>query len=267
MNDDKAKVKENFKDIRKKLIVLSNKGGVGKSAVSINLARYFSRAGYSTGLFDADLHGPSAIKAMGLENITVKSDGEKILPIQKENLKVISMASFIKTEDSPLVWRGPMKMKAIKQFAADVKWGELDFIIVDCPPGTGDEPLSVIQLFDNIDGAIVVTTPQDIALLDSRKAVNFLKELKVPVAGIIENMGGFSCPHCGGQIDIFKEGGGKKAADQMGVDYLGKIPIDINVVKAMDTGKDLFEEFPDTPAAAEYKKLGDRLLKNLADEK
>ncbi|MDA3792982.1 MAG: Mrp/NBP35 family ATP-binding protein [Elusimicrobia bacterium] len=263
MSDNKAKIKENFKDIDKKIIVLSNKGGVGKSAISINLAYYLAEAGYKIGLFDADLHGPSAVKAMGLEKETVKSDGEKIMPLQKGNLKVISMASFIESEDSPLIWRGPMKMKAIQQFAGDVKWGKLDFMIVDCPPGTGDEPLSVVQLFDGIDGGVVVTTPQDIALLDSRKAVNFLKELNVPILGVIENMSGFKCPHCNKNIDIFKEGGGKKAAARLYVEYLGKIPLDINVVESMDKGLDLFKEFPQTPAALQLNKIGKKIRESL----
>ncbi len=256
MKEDNAKIKENFKDIGKKLIVLSNKGGVGKSTVSLNLANYFVGGGYMTGLFDADLHGPMAVKAMGLENAEVKTDGEKIIPLQRNNLKVISMASFIKSSDTPLIWRGPMKMKAIKQFAADVEWGRLDFMIVDCPPGTGDEPLSVIQLFDNIDGAIIVTTPQEIALLDSIKAVNFIKEMDVPILGIIENMSGFICPHCNENIDIFKAGGGKKAAARLGVRYLGKIPLDTKLVETMDRGRNLLSRFPGSPAAEAFNNIG-----------
>ncbi|MGM0442098.1 MAG: P-loop NTPase [Elusimicrobiota bacterium] len=259
MEKVKENIKENFKDIDKKIIIISNKGGVGKSSISINLVNFLAREGHDTGLFDADFHGPSVVKAMGFDGVGVKAENERIIPIEKDNMKVISMASFMDSPDTPLVWRGPMKMGGIRQFAADVEWGKLDYLIVDCPPGTGDEPLSVIQLFDNVDGGIVVTTPQDIALLDSRKSVNFLKKLNVPVLGILENMSGFKCPHCNKEIDLFKKGGGKKAAVELDVPYLGNIPVDSNIVKAMDDGEDFLKKYTDSPAVKNLIEFGKKI--------
>ena len=226
-----------MKSIKHKIMVMSNKGGVGKSSVSLNLAYGLCEAGKIVGILDADLHGPNIAKMVGIQGKNLISNGDRILPIELgPNLKLMSIALVLGAPDKPIIWRGPMKMKAIKQFIEDVDWGELDYLIIDSPPGTGDEPLSVIQLISQIDGVIIVTTPQDIALLDSRKAVNFARELKTPVLGIIENMSGFTCPHCNKQIDLFKRGGGEKAAGEMGVPFLGRIPLDPQVVESGDMG-------------------------------
>ena len=231
------KLKENLKNIKHKILVLSNKGGVGKSSVSVNLACVLAEKGYQVGLLDADLHGPSVAKMLGFEGKKLTGNNGQINPIQvRENLLAISMASFIESPDTPLVWRGPLKGVAIKQFLAEVNWKKLDFLIIDSPPGTGDEPLSVCQLIPELDGGIIVTTPQEIALSDSRKCINFLKNINIPILGIIENMSGFRCPHCGEKIDLFMTGGGERAARDFDVPFLGAIPIDEKIVRSADQG-------------------------------
>jgi len=222
-------------EIKHKIMVMSGKGGVGKTTVAVNLALTLSMKGYKIGLLDADIHGPNTPKMLGIENEKPEVIDSNIVPVSVQNLKVMSMAFLLPNKDSPVIWRGPLKMKAISQFTNDVAWGKLDYIIIDLPPGTGDEPLSVAQLLKS-DGALIVTTPQDVALLDSRKAVNFAKELNVPVVGIIENMSGFICPYCGKEIDLFKKGGGEKASKDMNVPFLGSVPIDTKIVESGDSG-------------------------------
>jgi len=189
------------------------------------------------GLMDADIHGPDIPKILGIEDKRPEAASGKISPILvTPRLKTMSIGFLLPDRDSAVIWRGPMKMNAIRQFLSDVDWGELDYMVVDLPPGTGDEPLSVAQLIKNVDGAIIVTTPQDIALLDSRKAVNFSGVLKVPVIGIIENMSGFVCPYCGKEINIFKYGGGERSARELNVPFLGRVPFDPKMVEAADNG-------------------------------
>jgi Mrp family chromosome partitioning ATPase len=229
-------------DIKHTIVVMSGKGGVGKTTVAVNLSFALSIRGYDVGLLDADITGPNAPKMLGLENEKLQSDGAYIIPALMpiegaSSMKVVSMA-FLLGKDLPVIWRGPLKMKAIEQFIKEVRWGSLDYLIVDLPPGTGDEPLSIAQLIPD-SSAIVVTTPQDVALLDSRRAVNFAKQLKMPVIGIIENMSGFICPHCGNVTNLFKTGGGEKAARELGVPFLGSIPIDYKVCEGGDAGKPL----------------------------
>lgn len=218
-------------------MVMSNKGGVGKSTMAFNLAYGFVDAGKTVGILDADLHGPNMAKMVGVQDKKLEEHGGRILPIGLgPSLKLVSIALVLGSPDEPVIWRGPLKMKAIKQFIEDVEWGELDYLVIDSPPGTGDEPLSVIQLIPGIDGVIIVTTPQEVALLDSRKAVNFARSLNVAVIGIIENMSGLICPNCGKEIDLFKKGGGEKAAQEMGVPFLGRIPLDPQIVRSTDEG-------------------------------
>ena len=190
------------------------------------------------GILDVDIHGPNVPKMLGIEQKRLMASDLGIEPIKAlPNLKAVSLALIGDDPDKPIIWRGPLKMMTIKQLLADVNWGELDYLIVDSPPGTGDEPLSVCQLIPDINGAIVVTTPQDVAILDSRKSALFAKELNVPVAGIIENMSGFSCPYCKNRIDLFKVGGGLKAAADLDVPFLGSIPIELQMVESGDSGK------------------------------
>ncbi len=228
---------ERMKKIKNKLLVLSGKGGVGKSTVAVNLAWSLSQNGMKVGILDVDIHGPNVPKMLGIEDARLMSSGETIEPVPiGNNLKVISIAFLLSSSDAPVIWRGPLKMVAIRQFLSDVNWGELDYLVIDAPPGTGDEPLSVCQLIKDITGAIIVTTPQEISLLDVRKSISFIKQLNVPLAGIIENMSGFVCPHCGKTTDIFKTGGGKRIANELNIPFLGSIPLESDIVKASDEG-------------------------------
>lgn len=223
--------------IRTKILVMSGKGGVGKSTVSVNLAASLALRGYKVGLLDADIHGPDIARMCGIENRPLVTHGDGLDPVEGfKGMKILSMALFSQDPDKAIVWRGPLKHAAIKQFLGDVNWGDLDYLIVDLPPGTGDEPLSVANLIRNVDGAIIITTPQGVALLDSRKAVNFSRLLRIPVLGIVENMSGLVCPRCGERIDLFKVGGGERAARELGVPFLVRIPIDPQVVGSTDSG-------------------------------
>jgi Mrp family chromosome partitioning ATPase len=220
-------------------MVLSGKGGVGKSTVATNLAVSLALNGLEVGLMDIDIHGPNIPKMLGIEEAKVQGkDDNIIIPVSYgDNLKVMSIAFLLPKRDDPIIWRGPLKANLIRQFIEQTEWGDLDYLIIDSPPGTGDEPLSIAQLIKDIDGTVIVTTPQDVALLDSRKAINFSKALNIPILGIIENMSGFICPNCGTLTEIFKSGGGEKAAKEMNVPFLGKIPIDPQIVIASDEGK------------------------------
>ena len=223
--------------IKNKILVMSGKGGVGKTTVSVNLSLGLAAAGYKVGILDTDLHGPNIAKMLGVEEKKIFSTDNGLEPVKvRENLYAISLALSGYEADTPVIWRGPLKMGAIKQFLADVNWGELDYLIIDSPPGTGDEPLSVCQLIPELKGSIIVTTPQSVAVLDSRKSINFSKKLNIPILGVIENMSGFSCPDCGKEIFLFGKGGGEKAAAEMDVAFLGAIPIDPSIVEAGDSG-------------------------------
>jgi len=260
-NNLDKKVKENMSKIKHKILVLSNKGGVGKSSVAINLACALSGKGFKVGILDADLHGPSVAKMLGFEGKKLQGSSEGIIPITiSSNLIAVSMASLIETSDMPLIWRGPLKMMALKQFLGEVEWGNLDFLIIDSPPGTGDEPLSICQLIPELEGGVIVTTPQGVALLDSRKCVNFLKNLKIPILGIIENMSGLKCPYCGKNIDLFKSGGGEKVALEFNIPFLGKIPIDINLVESSDEGKPYILQYKNSETAQVFNKIVELIL-------
>jgi len=234
------RLKERMAKIRHKLVVISGKGGVGKTSAAVNLAYNLAGNGKRTGILDVDIHGPNVAKMLGIEGRRLVHSDDGIRPVEvSNNLVAVSLALAMENPDQPIIWRGPLKMVTIKQFLADVAWGELDYLIIDSPPGTGDEPLSVCQLIQDVDGALIVTTPQDVAILDSRKSVLFAKELKVPVVGIIENMSGFTCPHCGAKIELFKSGGGERAAGDLKVPFLGRIPFEPEMVKSGDSGRPL----------------------------
>ena len=258
------KLVENMTHIKHKLLVLSNKGGVGKSSVSINLACALSEKGFRVGLLDADLHGPSVAKMLGFEGKRLLGESGKIRPIQvKDNLFAVSMASLIDSPDTPLVWRGPLKGVAIKQFLAEVVWGDLDYLVIDSPPGTGDEPLSVCQLIPELDGGIIVTTPQEIALADSRKCINFLRNINIPILGIVENMSGFHCPHCGKKIDLFMTGGGEKAAQEFQLPFLGAIPIDVQMVRSADQGEPFVCHYKESKTSIAFNKIVNNILEKI----
>jgi ATP-binding protein involved in chromosome partitioning len=255
------KLIKNLMQINHKLFVMSGKGGVGKSTVAANIAMSLSMRGYEVGLLDADIHGPNIPKMLHIEDAVLTGDDEGLMPIiLPPHLKVMSMAFLVRDTDNPIIWRGPMKMNAIRQFLADVRWGRLDYLIIDLPPGTGDEPLTVAQLIPEADGSVVVTTPQDVALLNSRKSVGFSRQLKVPVVGIIENMSGLICPHCGKEIDLFKVGGGEKAAKDLKVPFLGRIPIDPKVVQSGDDGMPIVLADSDSAAAIAFQGVVDKIL-------
>lgn len=266
-NEEDLKVFNNLKKIKHVIIVMSGKGGVGKSTVAANLAIALSMRGFETGLMDVDIHGPDIPKMLKVEDAVIAGDQTGLFPVEvPPHLKVMSMGFLLQDRDSPIIWRGPMKMGAIRQFIGDVKWGELDYLIVDLPPGTGDEALSIAQLIPKADGTIIVTTPQDVALLDSRKSVNFSRSLKLPVIGVIENMSGMVCPHCGQQIDLFKVGGGKKAAEELGVKFLGSIPIDPKVVRSGDDGMPIVLYDSETEAAKAFLEIVERIAEVLNGE-
>ncbi len=242
--------------IKYRIAVMSGKGGVGKSTVAVNLAVALARSGRSVGLLDADVHGPNVPKMLGIDHMVPSMGINGMSPVvASDNLKVISMAFLLEDPDTPVVWRGPMKHSLFQQFLSDVDWGSLDYLIVDLPPGTGDEPLSIAQLLGQPLWAVIVTTPQDVALLDSRKSVVFARTLEMKTLGIIENMSGLACPHCGGVIDLFKTGGGAKAALELGVPFLGAIPIDPQIVTGGDAGVTIESADPKGSSAEAFREL------------
>ena len=250
-----------------KILVLSGKGGVGKSTVAAQLAMSLANADKTVGLLDVDIHGPSIPALLGIGKKSVVTRGEYIVPVPCRGLKVMSIGFLLPDDTSPVIWRGPMKMNVIKQFLRDVDWGPLDYLIVDCPPGTGDEPLSVGQLIENPTGAIIVTTPQELSLLDVRKSITFCKQLELPVLGVVENMSGFVCPHCGGTSDIFRQGGGERMAKEMGVPFLARIPIDPELVIAEDEGKAFAQDHSESPAARALDQIALAIQATCGEEK
>jgi len=246
-------LQDRMAQIKHKIMVLSGKGGVGKSTVAVNIAVALGLEGKKVGILDADFHGPSIPTLLHLNGKSLKSGENGIEPIDfVEGVKVMSIGFFMAEQDKAVIWRGPMKISVIKQLLAEVNWGELDYLIIDFPPGTGDEPLSVAQLIPNADGAIIVTTPQDLSLIDVRKSIDFCKQLKLPVLGVIENMSGLVCPHCSQVIDVFKRGGGEKMAGETGVPFLGRIPIEPLIVEASDSGKPFIYHYGETAAASAF---------------
>ena len=236
--DQRLKMK--MSKIKHKIAVISGKGGVGKSTITVNLATTFALQDHSNkvGVLDADIHGPCVPKMLGLKGQKlVGGPAGIIFPVADQHgIKVASIDFLLPNDEAPVIWRGPLKMRVIQQFLADIAWGELDFLFIDLPPGTGDEPLSVMQLIPDIDGVVIVTIPSEVSQAVVKKAVTFAKQLGIPIIGIIENMSGFVCPECGAEIDIFKAGGGKKIAKELSVQYLGKIPIDPSVCIDSDRG-------------------------------
>lgn len=260
--DEDCRLKSKLAKIRNKWVVMSGKGGVGKSTVAVNLAVALAAEGRKVGLLDVDLHGPSIPRMMNLENVELTGDEHSIEPVALGELKVMSLGFILSSPDAPVIWRGPMKIGAIKQFLADVVWGELDDLVIDCPPGTGDEPLTVCQLVAG-DGAraVVVTTPQQVAATDVAKSLSFCRELQFPVAGLVENMSGFACPHCGEVTEIFSNGAGEALAKKFAIPFLGKIPIDPAVCRDGDAGRPFIRHEADTPAGKAFAAVVARLTR------
>ena len=232
-----------------KIMVMSGKGGVGKSTVAVNLAMALMLAGKTVGLLDVDIHGPSVPTMLGLEGASIENGPDGLLPVELGNLKVMSMGFLLRNPDDAVIWRGPVKGGVIKQFLKDVAWGDLDYLIIDAPPGTGDEPLSICQLINPIDGAVIVTTPQRVAAMDVRKSITFCAQVGMKVLGVVENMSGFVCPKCGELTNILRSGGGRLMAEDMGVPFLGSIPIDPMVAEAGDMGQAFVMHHSASPTA------------------
>ena len=256
VDQQEKKVHERMASVKRVIVVMSGKGGVGKTSVAVNLAYALAMPGKKVGLLDTDIHGPNVAKMLGIEDQTMDQFGTDMIPVMVlPNLKVVSLALLGKGVDTPFIWRGPMKAAVIRQFLGDVDWGVLDYLVVDSPPGTGDEPLRVCQLLSKISGAVIVTTPQDVAVLDARKSIMFARELNIPVIGVIENMSGLVCPHCRAEIALFKQGGGEKAAKEMGVPFLGRIPLDPDLVDLGDKGCPFVEAKKSSAAAFAFEEI------------
>lgn len=270
--EDLQKIRKRMSKVRFKIAVLSGKGGVGKSTVTANLAAAFAMKGYQVGILDADIHGPTIPKLLGLQGARLEVGPPGIFPVKGPlGMRIVSVGFLLPSEEVPVVWRGPLKTAAIRQFLGDVVWGSLDFLLIDLPPGTGDEPLSIAQFIPGMSGAIIVTIPSEVSQAVVKKAVIFAHELKVPVIGILENMSGFICPNCGARIDIFKTGGGEKIARELNVPFLGKIPLDPRIVEDSDAGIPFVVKHPDSSAAKAFMdvvaKVEDFLLQGGKKEK
>ena len=256
--------------IKHKILVMSGKGGVGKSTVATNVALGLAKRGYQVGLVDVDLHGPDICRMLDLKEklYTEKKEKPKLLPpmTYDDNLKVISLEYLMDNRDEAIIWRGPLKIQAIRQFIGDIDWGELDYLVIDAPPGTGDEPLSVAQTIKDVN-ALIVTTPQEIALADVRKSISFCRHVKIRILGIVENMSGFICPHCSRPVDIFGSGGGMRTALEFSLRFLGKIPMDPQVVMGGDAGKPYLSSGAGTAATKAFDEVLENIVKELPVKK
>jgi Mrp family chromosome partitioning ATPase len=261
MEEQMGRIKQNVSRIKNKIVVMSGKGGVGKTTVAVNIAAGLARNGKKVGIMDVDIHGPNVPKMLGLEGCNLTYDQNGIIPLEvTENLKAVSMSFLLPDPESPVIWRGPMKIQLINQFLGDVQWGDLDYLVVDLPPGTGDETLSIAQQIEGAK-ALIVTTPQDVALLDSRKALTFARKLDMEILGVVENMSGMTCPHCGEEIDLFKKGGGEKAAGEMMADFLGRVPIDPEIVTSGDAGVPIIHKGTSSPSGKALEMIINRIHK------
>ena len=258
--EDQEKFKERMGKIKHKIAVISGKGGVGKSTITVNLATAFALKGSRVGILDADIHGPTVPRLLGLEGSQVQTTAMGALPVDGPlKMKVMSI-DFFMAEQMPTIWRGPLKMRAIRQLLGEIVWGDLDFLFIDLPPGTGDEPLSIAQLLPDLDGVVIVTMPSDLSSSIVKKAVTFAQRLKLPIIGVVENMSGFVCPHCNEKIEIFSSGGGKKMAQEEGVPFLGSIPIDPKVSADSDKGAPFIISHKDSAAAKAFMEIVSKIV-------
>ena len=260
-SEESANPKNRLPNIKHKIAVLSGKGGVGKSTVATNLSFTLASLGYKVGLLDADIHGPSIPTMLNLSNTPIDVDSEGIIPVSVGTLKVVSIGLFLRNSAEALIWRGPVKIGVINQLLYEVKWGELDFLIIDLPPGTGDEPLSIGQAFSSKDGAVIVTTPQEVASSDVRKSITFCQIMKMPIIGIIENMSLFTCAHCNTTTHIFGAHGGQKLANSFGLTLLGELPIDPNIGVSGDQGVPYVDAYATSPTAIAFKQIVGSILR------
>jgi Mrp family chromosome partitioning ATPase len=254
-----AKINSALGKIKHKFLVMSGKGGVGKTSTSVNLSIALANKGFKVGIMDVDLHGPDVPRMLGLEGTLDVGSNRKLSPANfSDNLKAVSVESLMASKDEAVIWRGPIKYSAIQQFIGDVDWGELDFLIIDAPPGTGDEPLTIAQIVKDAK-AIIVTTPQEVALADVRKSISFCKRVNMDVFGIVENMSGLTCPHCNKLIELFGSGGGEKTARQFDLNFLGRIPIDPNVVLCGDSGTCFRDAHADSGVAHAFDAIAEKM--------
>jgi ATP-binding protein involved in chromosome partitioning len=252
LSEQRQLLRFRMEKIKHKVAIISGKGGVGKSTITVNLAAAFALNGKKVGLLDADIHGPSVPKLLGLTGQQLKVGPPGAFPVTGPfGMKVVSIDFFLPGE-TPTIWRGPLKMTAIRQFLSDIVWGELDFLFIDLPPGTGDEPLSVAQLLPEIDGVVIVTMPSELSAAVVQKAITFARRLNMPIIGVVENMSGFICPHCGTKSDIFQSGGGEKMAQEANVPFLGSIPIDPQIGVDSDKGEPFVIAHPDSAATKAF---------------
>jgi ATP-binding protein involved in chromosome partitioning len=242
------------------IIVLSGKGGVGKSTAAVNLTLSLALQGFKAGILDVDIHGPSIPKLLGLTGKKMGMNEEALVPLDYANISVVSMGLLLDNDENAVIWRGPMKANMIREFIQHVAWGKLDYLVVDCPPGTGDEPLSIAQLLGKKARAVILTTPQEVAIIDVEKCITFCKQLKLPIAGIIENMSGYICPHCGKETDIFSRGGGETLALKYAIPFLGKIPFDPAIVKSGDEGRPSVYFLKDSETAKRFDSIASILV-------
>lgn len=258
-----AAVKKALQRIQRKYIIMSGKGGVGKSSTSVNLALALAAKGHSVGLLDVDLHGPDIPRMLGLDGILDMNSEQQLVPKKyNQHLSAVSVESLTTGQDDAIIWRGPVKYSVIQQFIGQVAWGDLDFLLIDAPPGTGDEPLTIAQTITDAQ-AVIVTTPQEVSLADVRKSINFCKTVKMPVFGVVENMSGLACPHCDCIIDLFGSGGGERMADQMGIPFLGRIPFDPEMVTCGDAGVAFQEKHKDSPVASAFEAIAGTMASTL----
>ena len=270
IQEQEQRLRARMSKIKHKVAVISGKGGVGKSTVTVNLAIAFAMHGHANkvGILDADIHGPSVPKMLGLTGQRLQVGPAGVFPaLGSLGIKVVSMDFLLPDENAPVIWRGPLKMTAIRQFLSDIVWGELDFLLIDLPPGTGDEPLSVAQLLPEMDGVVIVTIPSEVSQIVVKKAVTFARRLGMPIVGVIENMSGFVCPNCGTKVDIFQSGGGKKIAEELSIPFLGSIPIDQKICEDADKGKPFIVEHADSPASKAFMEVVQKIEQFLERKK
>lgn len=251
-------IKDKMSEIKHKIAIISGKGGVGKSLVTVNLAVGLAMEPYGekVGILDADLTGPTIPKMLGVRGKRLQSGLKGIEPAEGPlGMKVVSMDFLLPSEETPVIWRGPLKMGAIRQFLGEVDWGTLDYLLVDLPPGTGDESLSILQLLPEMEGVVIVTIPSEVSQAVVKKAITFARQMNVPIFGVVENMSGMVCPHCGKLIDVFSKGGGAKVAEEMSVHFLGSIPMDPKISEDSDKGRPFIVEHPDSPASDAFKNI------------